>query len=211
MGGVYNSFSLSLYHYSRLNPVIYYDIDGNDYIFYQREFPGPTKFKKLSVDSYKGKSDVDGNGVNDPCVLFLQNISKQMATITENGKEKNFYQNVYNTDNKSWTNIPVTGDWKKGQDVVLKDEKGNLSVNPDIKPGTLIATFDGNGKYPNKPHGNHAAVFIKPYSMKEGKNTINGILVFDSWSDKSGGGDYRFLPINRGTTSNNASKFSVVE
>lgn len=36
-----------------------------------------------------------------------------------------------------------------------------------MKPGTAIATFE-NGKYPNRPTGNHAAIVIGP-GVKDGK------------------------------------------
>ena len=44
-----------------------------------------------------------------------------------------------------------------------------------IKKGTAIATFV-DGTYPNKPHGNHAALYIS--------QTINGIYVMDQWTTK---------------------------
>jgi hypothetical protein len=47
--------------------------------------------------------------------------------------------------------MPLTAEWRAGTKV-----KGNLNITR----GTAIATFV-DGKYPNKPHGNHAALYIK--------------------------------------------------
>jgi hypothetical protein len=44
-----------------------------------------------------------------------------------------------------------------------------------IQRGTAIATFI-DGKYPNQPHGNHAAVYIS----QDG----NAIWVYDQWTGK---------------------------
>jgi|CXWL01.1.fsa_nt_gi hypothetical protein len=62
------------------------------------------------------------------------------------------------------TNAPNTALWKKGKKV-----RGDLL----LVNGTAIATFDENGKYPNKPTGNHAAIYV-------GQDTV-GIWVFDQW------------------------------
>lgn len=55
--------------------------------------------------------------------------------------------------------------WQPGEPVFL---------NKSIRPGTAIATFV-HGKYPNRPHGNHAALFLCHGS--------NGFWVMDQWSD----------------------------
>ena len=44
--------------------------------------------------------------------------------------------------------------------------------NKDLSPGTAIATFE-NGRYPNRPHGNHAAFYLG--------QVANGIYVVDQW------------------------------
>ena len=46
-----------------------------------------------------------------------------------------------------------------------------------IANGTAVATFV-NGQYPNQPHGNHAALFVR--LMPDGK----GIVIFDQWKGK---------------------------
>ena len=45
--------------------------------------------------------------------------------------------------------MPKADAWRPGQHV-----KGN-----SIAPGTVIATFDASGRYPNKSSGNHAAFY----------------------------------------------------
>lgn len=58
-----------------------------------------------------------------------------------------------------------TSTWTQGALV-----KGNIT----LKKGTAIATFE-DGKYPNRPHGNHAALYIS-------QNAV-GIVVMDQWLD----------------------------
>jgi hypothetical protein len=79
-----------------------------------------------------------------------------------------------------------------------------------LAKGTAIATFV-KGRYPNRPHGNHAAFFIR--------QGINGIYVVDQWrsKDKVEIGE-RFIK-SKGKNadgsfkdpSNNADAFSVIE
>ena len=51
-----------------------------------------------------------------------------------------------------------------------------LELGDKAKRGTAIATFV-NGRYPNSPHGNHAAIVLKV--MK------SGIWVVDQWKAKN--------------------------
>lgn len=63
-------------------------------------------------------------------------------------------------------NIPATLSWRQGEQV-----KGN----PHIMPGTIIATFDNNGRYGNHTNGtSHAAIFLR--------RTPSGIVVIDRWN-----------------------------
>lgn len=55
--------------------------------------------------------------------------------------------------------------WKEGDPVY---------GNKDILPGTVIATFV-KGRYPNHPHGNHAAFFLR--------QGVNGFWVMDQWAN----------------------------
>jgi hypothetical protein len=55
--------------------------------------------------------------------------------------------------------------WKEG---------GAVYGNQQIAPGTVIATFV-NGRYPNHPHGNHAAFFLR--------QGVHGFWVMDQWAN----------------------------
>lgn len=101
-----------------------------------------------------------------------------------------------------FTNAPVTSAWRKGEQVM---------GNKTLSPGTAIATFV-NGRYPNRPHGNHAAFYLGQYA--------NGIYVVDQWRDMQNKPTIskRFIRAKgkskTGTyiePSNNADAFSVIE
>ena len=64
---------------------------------------------------------------------------------------------------------PVTSAWRQGDAVV-----GHAL----LKKGTAIATFV-NGRYANRAHGNHAALFLR--------HAPGGIYVVDQWKTKKGG------------------------
>jgi hypothetical protein len=64
------------------------------------------------------------------------------------------------------TNAPNTSQWKKGKKV-MDAKKG------DITAGTVIATFDDEGKYPLSAN-RHAAIYV---DHDEG-----GIGVYDQWN-----------------------------
>jgi hypothetical protein len=51
---------------------------------------------------------------------------------------------------------PITAHWRKGRYV---------RRSFDIPTGTAIATFDATGKYPNRPTGNHAALYLSQDPM----------------------------------------------
>ena len=70
---------------------------------------------------------------------------------------------------QEYAGAPVTRAWRQGDAVV---------GNKLIKKGTAIATFV-DGKYPNKPTGNHAAFYLS--------DGIGGIYVMDQWKTKKGG------------------------
>jgi len=89
---------------------------------------------------------------------------------------------------------PHTSTWRKGESV-----RGNLSV----QPGTAIATFDTNGKYPNQAHGNHAAIYISQDSK--------GILVYDQWKDNEKGVHIRPIRWGGDDPSDDGNAFSVIE
>jgi len=89
--------------------------------------------------------------------------------------------------------LPPSTAWKKGAPVV---------GNPDIKPGTVIAAFDENGKY----NGNdgHTAIFHAA--------TAEAIIVYDQWITGNGKAiGRRPLGIHSKGRSNDPAGFSVVE
>ncbi len=101
------------------------------------------------------------------------------------------------------TKAPRAADWKQGVSV-----RGNLL----LPRGTAIATFT-DGVYKNRPHGNHAALYL---SQDQG-----GIRVIDQWKDndpkhtKITRHYLRFKGVNKDgawvDTSNNGDAFSVIE
>lgn len=97
-----------------------------------------------------------------------------------------------------------TGAWREGERVV--------DVARTLAPGTAIATFE-NGKYPHRPHGQHAAFFLQSAGA--------GIWVIDQWrgdSIQKPNVSARHIE-RRGKTkdgkwkdpSNNAEAFSVIK
>lgn len=66
------------------------------------------------------------------------------------------------------TRAPNTSLWRTGTKV--KD-----ALPAEIEPGTAIATFDANGRYPmTDPPGRHAAIYVS--------HDANGITVVDQWA-----------------------------
>lgn len=125
------------------------------------------------------------------------------------------YSNAHNLDKQEkvgtfecvalvqhFANAPITSAWRKGDQVM-----GNKSLSP----GTAIATFV-NGRYPNRPHGNHAAFYLG--------QDAGGIYVVDQWRDMQNKPTIskRFIR-SKGKSksggyvepSNNADAFSVIE
>lgn len=101
-----------------------------------------------------------------------------------------------------FTNAPPTSAWREGERVM---------GNKNLSPGTAIATFV-NGRYPNRPHGNHAAFYLGQVD--------GGIYVMDQWRDmlKKPKISKRFIRAKGKTKagnyiepSNNADAFSVIE
>lgn len=86
------------------------------------------------------------------------------------------------------TGAPITTQWRRG---------AKVRDNPDLVPGTAIATFDPNGRYGNHvDKRSHAAILLAVNS--------DGLLVVDQWLGqpthqrtikfRDGGGD----PVNDG-------------
>lgn len=64
--------------------------------------------------------------------------------------------------------------WRQGEAVV---------GNKTILPGTVIATFETNGRYMNRKHQNHAAIYIAEVSAGVNGETQTGIKVLEQWTD----------------------------
>ena len=90
---------------------------------------------------------------------------------------------------------PNTSLWKQGRKV-----RDNLL----IKQGTAIATFDAHGKYPNKPTGNHAAIYVSQGAA--------GIWVYDQWVSQ-GAVKKRLIRFKGGvgSPSNDGDAFCVID
>jgi len=88
--------------------------------------------------------------------------------------------------------------WTKGSDVVKKDQSGSWVLDPSLKPGTPIATFMQNGRYPGEKDGYamdrvradgannklpHAAIFDSPITDSKGK--VIGMNVLEQYDGKA--------------------------
>ncbi len=87
---------------------------------------------------------------------------------------------------------PATSAWKEGKKV-----RGN-----DILIGTAIATFV-DGKNPNKPTGNHAAIY-------DGQDK-DGIWVWDQWKGQPVRRRHIRFKGGKGSPSNDGDAFSIIE
>lgn len=93
---------------------------------------------------------------------------------------------------------PHTSGWTQGMKV--SDAKPG-----EILRGTVIATFDLNGRYPVDGLGKHAAIYLE--------HNADRILVLDQWNDQ-GAVKQRPIHFKRPTAtrrSNDADAFFVVE
>ncbi|MCG2585604.1 BPSL0067 family protein [Massilia sp. TS11] len=72
---------------------------------------------------------------------------------------------------RALTDAPPSSLWREGGKLI-----DLLEANVYIAPGTAIATFS-DGRYPNKSHGNHAAIFLRWVG--------NGARVFHQWKGKA--------------------------
>lgn len=96
--------------------------------------------------------------------------------------------------------------WREGENV--------MATKATILPGTAIATFE-HGRYPNRPHGNHAAFFIR-YQLGPG-GAREGIWIADQYANTPRIRVRKIVPRGQrkdGTyigASDNASAFSVIK
>ena len=96
---------------------------------------------------------------------------------------------------KEAAKAPETRKWKQGASV-----KGDVT----LKAGTAIATFNEKGEYPNKAHGNHAAIYLN--------QDLSGLVVLDQWQLK-GAVSQRLIAFRggKGSPSDDGDAFSVIE
>ncbi|MBI5163356.1 MAG: peptidoglycan-binding protein [Magnetospirillum sp.] len=94
--------------------------------------------------------------------------------------------------------LPNHSLWKRGSDI-------KANGDPPLKSGTAIATFDPDGKYPDKPTGQHAAVFLE-YGTQNGRS---GMWVLDQWKRQAPQTRFIYFDQNR-NRQNDAGAYSVV-
>jgi hypothetical protein len=109
---------------------------------------------------------------------------------------------------QAYTAVGWTGSWRPWVRVL---DAGYIRV------GTVVATFDNNGRYPNKPTGNHAAFFMGmgPLDPKTGRPQY--FLAMDQWKTKLDIHERKILSRGKSTAeggshddSDNADTFWVV-
>jgi hypothetical protein len=66
-----------------------------------------------------------------------------------------------------------TGGWRQGERVI--DAKL-------LEPGTVIANFTKQGRWPGKPKGNHAALFVS-FGPRGADGKPAYIVVMDQWAN----------------------------
>ncbi|MCB0123646.1 MAG: WXG100 family type VII secretion target [Caldilineaceae bacterium] len=108
-------------------------------------------------------------------VIDPKDLKKYYGKANGNGQCAGLAQNHFNSS-RSAQSIGAVKSWRAG---------AKLSTHPALTPGTVIATFDANGRYPNKSHGNHVAIFLDYQRDSSGK--ITGIKVLDQWSGRPAG------------------------
>jgi hypothetical protein len=93
--------------------------------------------------------------------------------------------------------VPLTAAWREG---------ATVRGNPNIEPGTAIATFGSDGSYTSES-GNHAAIYLD--------QDDRGIWVYDQWRGQPV--QKRLIPFEGGSgakwgnKSNDGRRFAVIE
>ena len=107
------------------------------------------------------------------------------------------------------TDVGWTGGWRPWVRVL---DAGYIRV------GTVIATFDKHGRYPNKPTGNHAAFFVAmgPLDSKTGRPQY--FVAVDQWKGQPVIKQHKIYPLGQFShiaggfsDSQNADTFWVVQ
>jgi hypothetical protein len=71
-----------------------------------------------------------------------------------------------------YTGVGHTSRWRQGERVL---------ESKSIAPGTVIANFSSQGRWPGKPKGNHAAFFLG-FGPLGADGTPTSIIVMDQWA-----------------------------
>jgi len=72
-----------------------------------------------------------------------------------------------------YTNVGHTSTWRQGDRVL------DLKF---LEPGTVIANFTRQGRWPGKPKGNHAAFFVE-FGPRGPDGKPTSIVMMDQWTD----------------------------
>jgi hypothetical protein len=130
-----------------------------------------------------------------PYTASLNTVNQKVAAgqLVDNGQCVALVENV--------ASMPNTSHWQKGTQV---------QGDTNLTPGTVIATFDDNGRYENHTNGtSHAAIYVG--------QTSEGILVVDQWKGSHGRPDYpphqRLIRFKnkKGNKVNQAENYYVVQ
>ncbi|MBB6251724.1 BPSL0067 family protein [Nitrospirillum iridis] len=146
---------------------------------------GATKaaLAKAANDAYQGEArDDQGRWVADGFAgLSTKQVdAKVTGLIAEAGKVGGWFHSAPHIDAQNihecvslvrslTSGLAKSGNWREG-------EKLTPDVIKTLKPGTVIATFDPNGRYGNRAAGNHAAIFLSA--------TDEGIWVLEQYNSR---------------------------
>jgi RHS repeat-associated protein len=165
----------NLYVYSQNDPVNLIDPDGLK--VFPADFVGPLQ-----------PGDVRAYSANlaDPRLLELQ------VPPYRNNPPRYYGESHWCVSlTKYFTGAPKADFWRAGPSVI-----GN-----DIPPGTAIATFNDEGKYPNQAHGNNSGIYL--YTNPDGS-----IVMIDQWPGQEA--HARTVFPDRASPSDNSNAYSVI-
>jgi hypothetical protein len=144
---------------------------------------------RLAADDDADKAGSDGD---KPKAYIATDLKKGLGTLVGSGQCTDYVESVT-------PGLPrYTSDWRPGTAIT----KDNLD---QIKPGTAIASFSGDGIYHNKSGENHAAIYIGPGTDDYGRS---GIRVQDQWVGRPV--KEHVIPFDANKGVNKAQNFSVV-
>jgi hypothetical protein len=115
--------------------------------------------------------------LEDAYVIKKEDLEQYRGKANGTGKHKGQCAAIAQTHfGKHGKPIGKVREWRPG---------ASLMDHPELEYGTVIATFDKageNGRYPNKKHGNHVAIFL--YYVKNKDGQITGVRVLDQWDGR---------------------------